>query len=193
MTAPTIPVHPTEPGPRHQAPSDQAPSDQALTDEALTDAALLARAMGRFVRLATRAKEGTSVSGHGLDMSSVRLLNALAEGGPQRSNSLAEAVLSDPSTISRQVAHLVDVGLVERQPDPDDRRASSLAITPAGSATLAEHARQRDIFLARLTAHWSPDDRKRLPELLDRLSHELAEHLCATPSSTTQSATLEQS
>ena len=49
--------------------------------------------------------------------------------GPHRSNALAEAVHSDPSTVSRQIAALVKVGYVERRPDPADGRACLLAAT----------------------------------------------------------------
>ena len=55
------------------------------------------------------------------------LLVHLVKGGPQRSGALAEAVHSDPSTISRQVAHLVRLGLVERTADPEDREAREAA------------------------------------------------------------------
>jgi len=167
------------------------PVDHDPVSDAAADAARLARSLGRFARLVSRSKAGTGDSS-GFDPSTVHLLSALAEKGPQRSNALAEAVLSDPSTVSRQVSHLVDVGFVERRADPGDGRASLLAITESGRATLDEHARRRQEFLARLIAHWPPEDRQQLPDLLDRLCQDLADHLCHTPS-TTQAQVLEQS
>jgi DNA-binding MarR family transcriptional regulator len=44
----------------------------------------------------------------------------------------------DQSTVSRAVATLVGLGLLERVPDPADRRASILAVTAAGRDVLAE-------------------------------------------------------
>ena len=47
---------------------------------------------------------------------------------------------ADPSTVSRQVASLVKAGLVERQADPDDGRASILVPTELGRAKVREHS-----------------------------------------------------
>lgn len=45
---------------------------------------------------------------------------------------LVDRTRLDASTISRSVAALVADGLVERRPDPTDKRATFLAVTPAG-------------------------------------------------------------
>jgi DNA-binding MarR family transcriptional regulator len=124
--------------------------------------------MSRLMRAATRAK-AQDAAGGGV-FHSFALLVALKESGPVRSTALAEAVFSDPSTISRQVAALVDHGLVVRQPDPDDRRATLLAISDAGLEAVAHKLLLRDLQLAQMTADWSSRDRARLADLLDRFS-----------------------
>ena len=48
------------------------------------------------------------------DTSPLFLLVKLAHLGPRRASDLAEQLCADPSTVSRQVAHLVKGGLVER-------------------------------------------------------------------------------
>lgn len=69
--------------------------------------------------------------------SDVHLLAALAlDGGSCRVGDLAGKLLVEPSHVTRQVAGLQAHGLVERTPDPDDRRARNITITPEGSAVL---------------------------------------------------------
>lgn len=138
------------------------------------------RALGRLMRVLTRAKAEAALASGRADVGTVPLLAALAEAGPMRSNALALAVYSDPSTVSRQVAALVDAGHVERRPDPDDRRAGLLALTDSGATALADRCRERDRHLARVTAGWSEPDRRALAALLDRLAADLAADLHRT-------------
>ena len=67
------------------------------------------------------------------------LLHAVAAEGPMRASALAASVQADLSTVSRQVAALIGRGLLERQADQHDGRASLLAVTGAGQAAIAEH------------------------------------------------------
>src|SRR5579871_2161802 len=123
-----------------------APRVLEFDAEVLGDADRLGRAISRFVRVVTRVRAGAPTDARGLDVSSMRLLSALSENGPQRANSLAEAVVSDPSTVSRQIAQLVKLGMVSRHSDEADRRAWVLAVTPAGAEALAQHYAQRESF-----------------------------------------------
>ncbi|MEJ2858623.1 MULTISPECIES: MarR family winged helix-turn-helix transcriptional regulator [unclassified Saccharothrix] len=98
------------------------------------------------------------MSKSGMDKASFVLLANLSQLGPCRSSALAEAVFSDPSTVSRQVATLVKEGWVERRADPDDGRASVLAVTDAGQRLLEERRAQRNQAIARMLADWSEED-----------------------------------
>ena len=109
----------------------------------------------------------------GIDKTSMLLLGTLKHIGPARSNALAEAVYSDPSTISRQVAGLVTDGLIARHAAPADGRASLLAVTEKGRDLLEARHHQRSCSLARMLAHWPAEDRERFVELLERF---LADH-----------------
>lgn len=156
------------------APVIPAPADPSDSDLA----ARIGAALSRLMRVASRAKSEAATKG--VEATTFPLLVALAESGPMRSNALAGAVLSDPSTVSRQVAALVVAGYVGRHADPDDRRASSLVLTDAGHAALATHRRRRDEHLARVLAHWSVGDRATLAVLVDRLATDLTTHLQPT-------------
>lgn len=104
----------------------------------------------------------------GIDKSAFILLATLAGLGECRSSALAEAVFSDPSTVSRQVAGLVKDGLVERRADPGDGRASVLAVTESGRELLAERSRMRIEAFERLFADWSEEDYQVFTELFER-------------------------
>ncbi|MET0237959.1 MAG: MarR family winged helix-turn-helix transcriptional regulator [Kibdelosporangium sp.] len=114
------------------------------------------------------AAVSSQLSKIGIDKTSMILLSALTSIGPVRSNALAEAVYSDPSTISRQVAALVKDGLIERFADPADGRASLLAVTGKGRELIEARHRQRSCSMARMLAHWPAEDRERFTELLER-------------------------
>ena len=83
------------------------------------------------------------------------ILTHLAMHGPLRGADLSDAFGMDKGGVSRQVQTLVDLGLVERQPNPEDRRAILLDATDEGRERLRTVARNRsDRFDERL-AHWS--------------------------------------
>lgn len=58
------------------------------------------------------------------------VLGLICERGEVRASAVADCFDIDKGAVSRTVQHLADLGLVERRPDPDDRRATLLAPTP---------------------------------------------------------------
>jgi DNA-binding MarR family transcriptional regulator len=100
-----------------------------------------------------------------------RLLRVVARAGaPQRQTALASALDVVPRSITSVVDDLQHAGLVERRPDPTDRRATLVALTDEGRAVLAaadaERRRRADDLLARLT----DAERAELLRLLHRLA-----------------------
>jgi DNA-binding MarR family transcriptional regulator len=77
-----------------------------------------------------------------------RALVVLAEG-PRRTGSLAEALGVAPSTATRLCDRMVARGLLRRFRRADDRRATWLALTPAGRDLVAAVMRQRRRSIAR--------------------------------------------
>ncbi|TCK01134.1 MarR family winged helix-turn-helix transcriptional regulator [Nocardia alba] len=104
----------------------------------------------------------------GIDPAGFMVLFRLLCDGPMRSGALAEAVNSDASTVSRQVAQLVERGLVVRAADPDDGRATVLAVTDYGRETADRIRAKRRESVAIVTENWSADDRALLAGLLTR-------------------------
>lgn len=134
----------------------------------------LARQLFRLIRTMERTKaQAAALRGDKNEKACFGLLVELADHGPRRMTALAEAVLADPSTVSRQVAQLVDLGYVERQPDPEDGRASRLAATELGLKHLAEGRDRRNRMISRVLAGWSTADREQLVRLMERLNDDL--------------------
>jgi DNA-binding MarR family transcriptional regulator len=123
--------------------------------------------LARLIRLIERA---AVARGEDLDRPTFMLLHTLVCAGASRVTALAAAVHSDPSTVSRQAAHLVDMELVERRADPDDGRASLLAITDAGTALLERARQRRDDRIAAIIASWEPAERTQFADLIDRFT-----------------------
>ena len=126
----------------------------------------------QLIRLG-RIRERTSAqiaaaSGEEFEISAYGIIFRLLADGPMRSGTLAEVMLSDASTISRQVAGLVKRGLIERRADPDDGRASMLVVTDSGHALAEQLRRRRSEILAHIVADWEPADRDQLATLLRR-------------------------
>jgi DNA-binding MarR family transcriptional regulator len=98
------------------------------------------------------------------------LLHTVAADGPIRASALAVSVQADLSTVSRQVAALVSRGLLERQADQHDGRASLLAVTEAGQAALAQYEQGRQAFFDEVLAGWSPGEMSQFAQHLERFT-----------------------
>jgi DNA-binding MarR family transcriptional regulator len=97
--------------------------------------------IGRLLFMAHRSVHDEldrRLSEHGASLWNWVLLKeaANAEGASQRE--LAHHMRIEPPTLVRHLDKLADEGLVERRPDPDDRRVVRVGVTPAGRARLAE-------------------------------------------------------
>ncbi|SDC17810.1 transcriptional regulator, MarR family [Geodermatophilus telluris] len=105
-----------------------------------------------------------------LDGAAYGLLALLQDAGPLRASDLVARLGLDKSTVSRQVASLVDLGMVTREPDPDDGRAQVLRTSAEGAARLAGI---REVRRARWEADlsgWPAQDVATLGDLLARLN-----------------------
>jgi DNA-binding MarR family transcriptional regulator len=94
----------------------------------------------------------------GVSIAQLRALASIRDAGSMRINALGEREnLSQPST-TLIVGRLEQRGWVTRRPDPADRRAVLLTITPAGRRTLDEaRARARAAYEERLARLDSAD------------------------------------
>jgi DNA-binding MarR family transcriptional regulator len=86
--------------------------------------------------------------------SQARALGVLTRHGPMRLGALSEYLRIVPRSTTEVVDALEEARLVERRPDPDDRRATLVALTSRGeevaSAIRAARAAEAEGFFARL-------------------------------------------
>jgi DNA-binding MarR family transcriptional regulator len=75
---------------------------------------------------------------HGLTITQYALLSNLSNLSGISIGALAEKMVTDPTTLTRNLRPLEREGLVAPSPDPTDRRARRLHLTDKGRATLAE-------------------------------------------------------
>jgi DNA-binding MarR family transcriptional regulator len=88
---------------------------------------------------------------------------------------MADAFGIDKGAISRQVQHLLDLGLVEREPDPADGRATLVSVSAAAVAQLEAVSEERRRWLDGRLSDWSEDDLTQMVELLGRYNRALDE------------------
>ena len=98
-----------------------------------------------------------------------RALRVLARQGPIRLSELADHLRIAPRSTTEVVDGLQDRGLVERRPDPHDRRATLVAVTEAGERTGALIRSARVAETERLFGALSETDRAHLARILDQL------------------------
>jgi DNA-binding MarR family transcriptional regulator len=138
-----------------------------LRSSTLTDdlSFLLARA-----NAISLAEGNGALADHGLKARSYSVLVLAAGDARPSQRELAEFLRLDPSQVVALVDELQSRGLVERKPDPADRRANVVVATDAGrdlAARARETARSAE---ERVHAQLAPDDRETLMRLLRTLA-----------------------
>jgi DNA-binding MarR family transcriptional regulator len=154
---PTDRAHRAEPADR----ADRAdPADRS-------DLIRLDRAM---IRIWRDSKQRTTRSNSPLEGAGFALLGCLELMAPARLSDLAGMLRLDASTVSRQVRSLEQAGLITREPDPNDRRATRLLPTELGREELLHQRRERHAVLATAMRSWTTTERDTLVTLIERLA-----------------------
>jgi DNA-binding MarR family transcriptional regulator len=132
-------------------PRSEAPPSRPAAEA--SDARLLTEAVTRL-RRALRASIRTDYPWETLPMAQVELLQVLGEHSPARISDVAARQRLAPSTVSGLIGQMISAGLVVREVDPADRRASVVTLTDAGreqlAAWTAAHERRMDAALGSL-------------------------------------------
>ncbi len=101
------------------------------------------------------------------------VLGRLDREGPQSVSDLAAAERVRPQSMAQTVADLESAGLVDRRPDPSDRRRALVSLTEAGIEALLASRREREGWLAGEIERLSAEDRRTLAravELIDEIA-----------------------
>jgi DNA-binding MarR family transcriptional regulator len=88
---------------------------------------------------------------------------------------LAAAEGVAPPSMTRIAARLEQASLVQRRPDPRDRRVALVALSPKGAELLREAFTRRELYLRERLEAMAPDELEvlaRAAELMSRLAAE---------------------
>jgi DNA-binding MarR family transcriptional regulator len=130
--------------------------------------------LGRLFRVAQLADAVLAelLGDHGLQPGWFDLLAALRRAGaPYELNptALIETTMLSSGGITKRLDRLVEAGLVERRPDPEDRRGTLVRLTRKGKSlidkAIAAHVKKEEQLLQSLT----PRERRALDDLLRAL------------------------
>jgi DNA-binding MarR family transcriptional regulator len=107
----------------------------------------------------------------GLELRTYDVLLHVSEGeGGRRMGELAEAVVMSKSGLTALVDRLEADGLLERQPDPSDRRATRICLTSQGVAAYeAAAAHHREIVHGLFFEHVTTDEAAAIHTALERV------------------------
>lgn len=107
--------------------------------------------------------------------STLSALSTLERRGPMTLGELAAIENVQPPTMTRIVGRLEELGYVERQVDPDDRRVARATATAAGKEYAARARDRYNAWLAERLDDLPAADRKRLAAALPALERLLDE------------------
>jgi DNA-binding MarR family transcriptional regulator len=134
----------------------------------------LEREVGVLIRRIKRVIGERARSVHeDLQPASYLMLSWLADEGPLRASSMVENFHIDKGAVSRQIQHLVHLGLVERTPDPADGRATLIAASDEAVRRLADVTEHRRKWLDEQLGDWSAEELSSFATTLQRYNEAL--------------------
>ncbi|MBF6061910.1 MarR family transcriptional regulator [Nocardia terpenica] len=140
----------------------------------------LERAINRLAHLLTRVRRHDrtiTAAGVNVDRANVSLLRVLADTDePLRLGELAARLDVEAPHVTRQVQRLERTGFVARVPDPDDRRAQRVRLTPAGYDVVDAIREVIHESMREALAEWTSEDLRLLATLNHRMVDDFCEH-----------------
>lgn len=127
-------------------------------------------AMETLLQLASAYAIATrSLEAQGLSFAELRLLLALRGASGRRPTDLARDLHITASGVTRALLPLEKRGIISRERDPQDARASQIALTPAGQRLLDDAVAASAERAARLLRRLSVGQTKQLQRLLEEI------------------------
>ena len=111
-----------------------------------------------------------------LQPASYLMLSWLADEGPVRATSMVEKFNIDRGAVSRQLQHLVDLGLLDRTPDPADGRAMLVSASDEARRRLADVTAHRRKWLDERLGDWDAEELAGFADQLERYNAALDVH-----------------
>jgi DNA-binding MarR family transcriptional regulator len=136
--------------------------------------AFLAGDIGRLFRKRFEAADDEGTSCGGLTGPQLRLIGAISRNPGASQIALANLLDVEPITAARMLDRLQQAGLVERRPDPADRRAWRLHLKPRAEPLLIAAWNRIEVMVDAALEGFSDEERATLDTLLKRLRDNLA-------------------
>ena len=147
----------------------------AMVNSMPTPGAEIADSLGILLRRSSRAHLYTRLTAgldDALDEATYPVISGLDRYGPRSAAQLAEDIGLDRSVVSRHANRLAAAGLIERRPNPSDRRAVLLALTGSGRRAVEQMRRRLAATLDEYLARWPPGEAERFAASLRRFIDE---------------------
>ncbi len=109
-------------------------------------------------------------AGISLDRALFPLLVGIERLGPIGVVDLADRAGRDYTTVSRQVAKLENLGLIQRQPSRTDRRVTEAVVTAKGKSMTDRVDAARERIGIEIFKTWDPDDLDNLVRLMQKFA-----------------------
>jgi DNA-binding MarR family transcriptional regulator len=125
-----------------------------------------------IVRTARRLRQEAAAETSGLTPTSVAALATIERHGPMTPSEIADIERVKRPTITRTLACLERVGLIDRTPDPLDRRSALVEVNGAGRERLRRLRSRKNAYLARRMRDLSAEEvetLERAAEILERM------------------------
>lgn len=150
----------------------------SVRDDARADTVPLGELLSRAAR-AIHLQSRELLAPLGLTPAAARALRTLGHAaGPMRMGDLAERMHVVPRTVTTLVDALEEDGLIERRPDPTDRRSTLVHLTPRGSDRLGQMRAARHEAAGELLSALSVAEQDQLRALLRKLDLEGPRRRC---------------
>ena len=125
-----------------------------------------------IVRTARRLRQEAAAETSGLTPTSVAALATIERHGPLTPSEIAEIERVKRPTITRTLGCLEREGLIDRAPDPADRRSALVSVNGAGRERLRQLRGRKNAYLARRMRDLSTEEvetLERAAEILERM------------------------
>jgi DNA-binding MarR family transcriptional regulator len=153
--------------------ADPAAPDPAAPDPQIDPFEALERELRLLMRRAASAASAVAARVHPqLDASAYPLLAHIAVHPGTRGSDLAAHFGVGRATVSRQLARLRELGLIDREVDPEDTRGQLISLTADGIARFTDARAGRIEASRRVLADWDTDDVLALATLLRRYAQD---------------------
>jgi DNA-binding MarR family transcriptional regulator len=111
-----------------------------------------------------------------IDRAGYLALRTIEDLGPLSTKALATELNLDASTVTRQIAALEGGGYVDRRPDPNDRRSSTIRLTAEGRRVMGGVEQERRQGIEALVDDWDHREKTLLGRVLNKLNASLLQN-----------------